>query len=81
MSADDNAPATKADLKALETRILEQVFERIEKSETNLLLAFRKWAVSAETHQKVNDLLVRSFDDRLGNLEDRVNDLERRITK
>jgi hypothetical protein len=77
MNVDDNVPAIKADLNALERRIL----ERIEKSETNLLLAFRRWSVSAETHQKVNDLLVRSFDDRLGNLEDRVNDLERRITK
>jgi transcriptional regulator len=35
MNVDDNAPATKADLSALEERIL----KRIEKSETNLLLA------------------------------------------
>jgi hypothetical protein len=35
MNVDDNAQATKADLNALEERIL----KRIEKSETNLLLA------------------------------------------
>jgi hypothetical protein len=52
VNADDNAPATKADLKALETRILEQVFERIKKGETNLLTAFRRWSASAETRQR-----------------------------
>jgi len=43
--ADGNAPLTKADLVAVEERLL----ERIEKSETNLLKAFRNWAVRFET--------------------------------
>lgn len=42
---DNNAHVTKADLEALEERLL----ERIEKVETNMLRAFRNWATGAET--------------------------------
>ena len=68
----ENDPVTKADLSALEERLL----ERLEKSETNLLKAFRNWAVRFESRFKANEILVRSFDERLLALEERMSDLE-----
>ena len=73
----NNMPATKADFGALE----ESLLQRMEKIETNLLRAFRNWATSAETKLKVNDVLVRSFDERLNAVEERMSELERRTTK
>jgi hypothetical protein len=69
-----NNPATKADLEALETRLL----ERVEKTETNLLREFRKWAISFESRFKANEALVTGFAERMTSLEERVSDLERR---
>lgn len=54
---DNNSNATKADLAALEERLLERMkvstesleerlLERIEKAETNLLRAFRNWPLA-----------------------------------
>jgi exonuclease VII small subunit len=74
----EDEPATRADVKNAIQELKIELLERIEKAETNLLTAFRNWSRGAETHQKVNDLLVRSFDDRLAALEERVGELERR---
>ncbi len=42
----DNTPVTKADLEALEERLL----ERIEKIETNILRAFNSIPLASTTH-------------------------------
>jgi len=84
----DDAPVTKAELKteigALRTEIEaleERLLERMEKIETNLLRAFRNWATGSETRMKVNEILVHSFSDRLTAAEERISEIERRITK
>ncbi|HEX3680913.1 MAG TPA: hypothetical protein VHU83_00120 [Bryobacteraceae bacterium] len=74
----DDAPATKADVTNAIQDLRIELLERLEKVETNLLTAFRNWSRGAEAHQKVNDILVRSYDDRLAALEERVGELERR---
>ncbi len=56
--------------------IVEQLLERIEKTETTLLKEFRKWAVSFESRFKANEVLVAGFSERLVSLEERVSDLE-----
>ncbi|HTU47036.1 MAG TPA: hypothetical protein VMF91_18385 [Bryobacteraceae bacterium] len=53
----------------------------MEKIETNLLRAFRNWATGSETRVKVNEILVHSFSDRLTAVEERISEIERRITK
>jgi hypothetical protein len=65
---------TKADLDALETRLL----ERVEKVETTLLKEFRKWAISFESRFKSTDALVVGFNERVVSLEERVMELEQR---
>ena len=74
----ENTPATKADVTNAIQDLRIELLERLEKVETNLLTAFRNWSRGAEAHQKVNDILVRSYDDRLAALEERVGELERR---
>jgi hypothetical protein len=69
-----NVPATRADLNALETRLL----ERIEGTETTLLREFRKWAISFESRFRANEALVTGFSERMISLEERVTDLESR---
>jgi exonuclease VII small subunit len=63
---------TKKHLDAMEMRLL----ERLERSETNLLKAFRKWAAPIDANLRVNKAYSLGFDDRLAALEERVNDLE-----
>jgi len=70
--SDENAPAMRSDLNALEIRLL----EGIEKSETTLLREFRKWAISFESRFRANQTLVEGFSDRMVSLEERVSDLE-----
>jgi hypothetical protein len=74
----EDTPATKADLKGAIQDLRTELLERLEKVETNLLTAFRNWSRGAEAHQRVNDILVRSYDDRIAALEERVGELERR---
>ena len=86
----DGTPATKAQLDALEERLLEKtetqldgleerLLARLEKAETHLLTEFRLWARRSDTRQKATSILVNSFDERLGDLEDQVSDLRDRI--
>lgn len=65
-------PEVKAELEALETRVL----ERIERVETTLLKEFRKWAVPIDANLRVNKAYSLGFDERLASLEERVTDLE-----
>jgi hypothetical protein len=71
----DSAPVTRAELRtelfALEVRLL----ERIEKVETHMLTEFRLWARRSDTRQKASTILVNSFDERLGDLENQVAEL------
>lgn len=62
-----------------ETNLEVRILERIEKSETNLLNAFRSWARRSETRTKANSILVNSFDERLGDLEDQVAEIKDKI--
>jgi hypothetical protein len=85
----DNQPATKADLDSLEQRVrvavkaevdsLEnRLLERLERSETNLLREFRKWALSFESRFRATEVLVGGFNERMVSLEEGVSDLERK---
>ncbi len=72
----DEKLVTTAELNAVRDQIVEQLLERIEKTETTLLKEFRKWAVSFESRFKANEVLVAGFSERLVSLEERVSDLE-----
>jgi hypothetical protein len=63
---------TKAELEALETRLL----ERLERTETTLLKEFRKWAIPIDATLRVNKAYSIGFDERLASLEARMNNLE-----
>lgn len=65
-------PVSKADLDALETKLL----ERIEKTETTLLREFRKWAISFESCFRANEILVGGFSERMVSIEERLTGLE-----
>ena len=74
MAENGNEPATKADIRELEER-LRQFVERIE---TNLLTEFHKWSRTYEIRARGTTTMVVGFEERLGLLEERVSDLERR---
>jgi len=81
----DNSPATKQDIQDLRVEVKHDVQDlrvelkaAMEKMETTLISEFWKWA-------RVNDIKVRSvsnhgvdLDTRLGLVEERVSELERR---
>ncbi len=73
----DEKLVTVSELNAVRDQIVEQLLERIEKTETTLLKEFRKWAISFESRFKANEALVVGFSERLVALEERVTDLER----
>ena len=47
-----------------------ELLERIEKSETTLLMEFRKWAVRIESPLRATQVLVGGFNERLSVLEE-----------
>lgn len=51
--------------------------ELIERVETSLLSEFRTWAQTYEVRARGTSTAVRDFDERLGNLEERMSRLER----
>lgn len=50
----------------------------LRQTETNLLTAFHNWARTYEVKERTLSNTVRSFDERLGLIEDRVVELERK---
>ena len=74
MAENGNAPATKADIQELGTE-LKGMIERVE---TNLVTEFHKWARTYEVRARSTTTVVHGFEERLGFLEERVSDLERR---
>ena len=74
MPENGNAPATKADIQELRA----EVRALIERVETNLLTEFHKWSRTYEIRARGTTTAVHGFDERLGFLEERVSDLERR---
>ena len=54
----------------------QRVYDRIEKTETNLLKAFHKWARPMELRVNGMTTLVTGFDERLALIESRLFDLE-----
>lgn len=70
---DDTTPATKKDLDALEASMLhmeERLTERMRDMQTEVLRAFHNWA-------KPVDIKLRSHEERLALLEERVTGIER----
>ncbi|MGH9609411.1 MAG: hypothetical protein ACRD34_07005 [Bryobacteraceae bacterium] len=51
----------------------------MEKVETHLLTEFRVWARRSDTRVKANTILINSFDERLGDLENQVADLRDKL--
>lgn len=74
---DDELNQRFDDLKAHIDQRFDASIEFTRSIETSLLKAFRNWAVRFESRFKANDILVRTFDERLAAVEDRVSDLER----
>ena len=72
----DESLVTKADLDGVKVEML----ERIEKTETTLLKAFRKRAISFESRFRANEVLVGGFNERLMALEERVSDIAGKST-
>ena len=70
---DDNAPATKADIRDLDAKIE----ARLERVETNLPTEFHKWAQTYEVRARGTSRAVHEFDERLGLIEERLARLER----
>lgn len=70
----DNSPATKADLREL----AEEVKNLVEHVETSLLSEFHKWASTYEIRARSVSLQTSAIDERMGILEERVSNLERR---
>ena len=66
MPVDDNAPATKQDLRELR----EQLVEAMRDMQTEVLRAFHNWA-------RPTDIKLRSHEERIALLEERVHQLER----
>ena len=81
-----SAPATKQDLTDLKTELLaadarlkEELLEAMHDIETHLLKAFYGYTESTQRHLKELDRAHISVHERLGTLEDRIQELERRI--
>ncbi len=79
-------PATKEDLANLKeelhgamANLEEKLLEAIHDSETRLLKAFYNWAETTQQHLAHLDQTDNSFRQRLGTLEHRVMEIEKRL--
>ena len=63
-------------LHATETKLKDDLAERLDDVETKLLREFRKWAMPIEGSRRVQQVLNSNVDERLSALETRVSDLE-----
>ena len=79
MSTNGNTPATKADLAKLKEELVESFHEAIHDSETRLLKAFYTYAEATQKHLVDLDKSDGSIRDRLGALEARMINLEKRL--
>jgi hypothetical protein len=68
---------TKADLEQMKIELL----ERMERTETNLLTAFRQWSARFETRVAVHSTELSGLDSRFALVEERLAELERRFEK
>jgi hypothetical protein len=85
--ADENA-ITKADLdklaEAIDTDLNEmkiELLERMERTETNLLNAFRQWSLRFETRVGIHSTELSGLDSRFALVEERLAELERKFEK
>lgn len=62
----------------MEERIVRQINQRAENTETKLLTAFHGWARSMEIRVRNASTLTMGFDERLALAEERISELERR---
>ena len=58
----------------------EETYARIEQVETALLTEFHKWARPHEIRIRSSESLVGAFSERLGLLEDRISEIERKVS-
>ena len=79
MSDNGNTPATKRDLAKLKAEIIEALHEDIHDSETRLLKAFYTYAEATQKHLVDLDKSDGSIRDRLGALEARLINVEKRL--
>jgi hypothetical protein len=77
--ANDDAPATKADLNRLERRITEAIAESIHDSETRLLKAFYTFAESNQQRLSQVEGNTTAVIARLATLESRIIEVEKRL--
>lgn len=78
MAENGNAPVTKSDLKSEIEALEKRLTYLIERVETSLLTEFHKWSRTYEVRVRGTTTVVHGFEERLGFLEERVSDLERR---
>jgi hypothetical protein len=76
---DSNAPATKADLAQLETRITETLTEAIRDSQTEILKAFYGFTETVQTRFKAQDDTEAGLKKRLTVVEERLLEVEKRL--
>ena len=76
---DGHEPATKADLEALERRLEDKFMEIVRDSETRLLKAIYDFAESNQKRLGATETLGALVVDRLGSIERRVTDIEKRL--
>ena len=79
MDDDRNAPASKADLAGLETRITETLTEVVRDGQTGILKAFSGFTETVQTPFKAQDDTEAGLKKRLTVLEERILEVERRL--
>jgi hypothetical protein len=79
MDDDRNAPASKADLAELETRITEALTEVVRDGQTEILKAFYGFTETVQTRFKAQDDTEAGLKKRLTVLEERLLEVEKRL--
>ena len=79
MDDDRNAPATKADLAELETRITDRLTEVMRDVQTELLKSFYGFMETVQTRFKAQDDTEAGLKKRLTIVEERLLEVEKRL--
>ena len=79
MDDDRNAPASKADLAELETRIVDQLTEVMRDVQTELLKSFYGFMETVQARFKAQDDAEAGLKRRLTVLEERLLEVEKRL--